>query len=147
LWQTDFTYFKIVSWGWYYLSSVLDDFSRYILVGKLTLTIGATVVQDTLELALAKARLAKVQVSHRPRLLSDNGPCYLSGKLRTYLAEQKLDHIRCAPCHPMTQGKIERYHFRRWPAPGYRRPGRAGPGCGPTQPARKSRARPPNTRH
>ena len=135
LWQTDFTYFKIVGWGWYYLSSVLDDFSRYILAWKLTPTMGTTDVQDTLELALAKARLEKVQVRHRPRLLSDNGPCYLSGELRSYLAEKQLDHIRCAPFHPMTQGKIERYHLslknvvelelyrltersreRRWPA-------------------------------
>ena len=111
LWQTDFTYFKIVGWGWYYLSSVLDDFSRYILAWKLTPTMNATDVQDTLECALAKAGLTKVQVRHRPRLLSDNGPAYLSGELRTYLAEKKLDHIHCAPFHPMTQGKIERYHL------------------------------------
>ena len=111
LWQTDFTYFKIVGWGWYYLSSVLDDFSRYILAWKLTPTMGATDVQDTLECALAKARLEKVRVQHRPRLLSDNGPCYLSNELRTYLTEKQLDHIRCAPFHPMTQGKIERYHL------------------------------------
>ena len=31
LWQTDFSYFKIVGWGWYYLSTVMDDYSRYIL--------------------------------------------------------------------------------------------------------------------
>ena len=111
LWQTDFTYFKIVGWGWYYLSSVLDDFSRYILAWKLTPTMGTTDVQDTLELALAKARLEKVRVQHRPRLLSDNGPAYLSGELRAYLTEKQLDHIRCAPFHPMTQGKIERYHL------------------------------------
>jgi len=111
LWQTDFTYFKIVGWGWYYLSSVLDDFSRYILAWKLTPTMGTTDVQDTLELALAKAGLNKVRVQHRPRLLSDNGPCYLSNELRTYLVEKQLDHIRCAPFHPMTQGKIERYHL------------------------------------
>src|SRR4030095_6300520 len=80
MWQTDFTYFKIVGWGWYYLSSVLDDFSRYILAWKLTPTMAATDVQDTLECALAKAKLEKVRVQHRPRLLSDNGPCYLSGE-------------------------------------------------------------------
>ncbi len=52
-----------------------------------------------------------MRVHHRPRLFSDNGPCYLSGKLRTYLADQQLEHFRCAPFHPMTQGKIDRYHL------------------------------------
>ena len=31
LWQTDFTYFRVVGWGWYFLSTVLDDYSRYII--------------------------------------------------------------------------------------------------------------------
>ncbi len=49
-------------------------------------------------------------VRHRPRLLSDNGPCYVSKELAKYLSEQKMDHTRGKPYHPMTQGKIERYH-------------------------------------
>jgi len=110
LWQTDFTYFKIQGWGWYYLSTVLDDHSRYILAWKLTPTMSATDVQDTLEKALAKAKLDRVRVRHRPRLLSDNGPCYVSGELRRFLEAQHMEHSRGAPYHPMTQGKIERYH-------------------------------------
>ena len=51
-----------------------------------------------------------VYVRHRPRLLSDNGPCYISGELKDYLADNGLTHTRGRPYHPMTQGKIERYH-------------------------------------
>jgi len=110
LWQTDFTYFKITGWGWYYLSTVMDDYSRYLLAWKLTATMAASDVQETLELALTKAKLDQVRVRHRPRLLSDNGPCYLSKELKAYLNQRQIEHTRGAPFHPMTQGKIERYH-------------------------------------
>ncbi len=53
MWQTDFTYFRIINWGWYYLSTVLDDFSRYIIAWKLSPTMGATDVTETLDQALA----------------------------------------------------------------------------------------------
>ena len=52
LWQTDFTYLKVIGWGWYYLSTILDDFSRYIIAWKLCTTMKAEDVTDTLELAL-----------------------------------------------------------------------------------------------
>jgi len=110
LWQTDFTYLKVVSWGWYYLSTVLDDYSRCILAWKLSTTMGAADVTETLDLARAATGVDSVRVKHRPRLLSDNGPCYVSGQLRDYLAEHGMRHTRGAPYHPMTQGKIERYH-------------------------------------
>ena len=110
LWQTDFTYFKIQGWGWYYLSTVLDDFSRYIIAWKLTATMSTTDVQETLLMALASTGLDQALVEHRPRLLSDNGSCYVSGELRSFLEHRHIEHTRSAPYHPMTQGKIERYH-------------------------------------
>lgn len=110
LWQTDFTYFKLVGWGWYFLSTVLDDYSRYIISWKLTTTVSADDVKLTLDDAIEQTGVAQVMVKHRPRLLSDNGPCYLSKELREYLDEQKIEHTRGAPYHPQTQGKIERYH-------------------------------------
>lgn len=110
MWQTDFTYFRIINWGWYYLSTVLDDFSRYIIAWKLSPTMGATDVTETLDQALAITGVDQVKVKHRPRLLSDNGPAYLSGELRQYLGDRKMAHTRGAPYHPQTQGKIERYH-------------------------------------
>jgi putative transposase len=110
LWQTDFTYLRVVSWGWFYLSTVLDDFSRYILAWKLCATMTAADVTETLRLALNTAGLNQATVQQRPRLLSDNGPSYLSAQLGAWLAQHGMAHTRAQPYHPMTQGKIERYH-------------------------------------
>jgi len=110
LWQTDFTYMKIIGWGWYYLSTILDDFSRYIIAWKLTKSMSTEDVKDTLDLAIQKSGVDTVKVRHRPRLLSDNGACYLAKDLQDYLAEREMGHTRGRPHHPMTQGKIERYH-------------------------------------
>jgi transposase InsO family protein len=110
LWQTDFTYLKVIGWGWFYLSTVLDDFSRYILAWKLCDGMTARDVSDTLSLALENSDLETANVRHRPRLLSDNGPSYVSAELRDWLDDQGMGHTRGAPYHPMTQGKIERWH-------------------------------------
>ena len=110
LWQTDFTYFKIVGWGWSYLSTVLDDFSRYIISWSLRSSMSAEDVQETLDQALSATGLDQAQVRCRPRLLSDNGPCYVSKDLQAYLDGKGMSHSRGAPYHPQTQGKIERYH-------------------------------------
>jgi transposase InsO family protein len=110
LWQTDFTQFRVVNWGWYYLSTVLDDYSRFILSWKLSTTMGVEDVKDTLNDALAFSGLTKARVRHRPRLLSDNGPAYLSKELAMYIRQRDMEHVRGAPYHPMTQGKIERWH-------------------------------------
>ena len=110
LWQTDFTQFKVVGWGWYYLCTVLDDFSRYILAWHLSSTMAATDVQETLDVALATSGVAHVKVAHRPRLLSDNGPAFVSSALAEYLQPFQITHIHSRPYHPQTQGKIERYH-------------------------------------
>ena len=110
MWQTDFTYFKIIGWGWMYLSTVLDDFSRYIISWKLCSTMRAQDVTDTLDMALAESGCDQAQVHHRPRLLSDNGPSYIASELADYIKAQRMSHVRGAPFHPQTQGKIERWH-------------------------------------
>jgi len=110
LWQTDFTYLKVVHWGWYYLSTVMDDYSRYILSWRLCSGMSAEDVKATINDAIALSGVDHAYIRHRPRLLSDNGPCYISGKLKQYLEDQGFTHTRGKPFHPMTQGKIERYH-------------------------------------
>jgi putative transposase len=109
LWQTDF-YFKIIGWGWYYPGSVLDDHSRYIIAWKLFTSIATTDVKDLLDLAVEKTGIEQVAVKHRPRLLSDNGSAYVSEELKKYLISKGMTQTHGAPYHPMTQGKIERYH-------------------------------------
>jgi putative transposase len=110
LWQTDFTYLKVIGWGWFYLSSVLDDFSRYIVAWKLCTTMRAEDVTATLDLALRASGLDQARPADRPRLLSDNGSSYIAGDLARWLEDHKIKHVRGAPYHPMTQGKIERWH-------------------------------------
>ena len=90
LWQTDFTYLKITGWGWYYLSTVLDDFSRYIVAWRLGPTMCASDVTATLDQALAASGLDSATVVHRPRLLSDNGASYVAGDLADWLEDKGM---------------------------------------------------------
>jgi len=132
LWQTDFTYLKVTGWGWFYLSTILDDYSRYIVAWKLCTTMKAGDVTDTLEQALEASGCSSATVRHKPRLLSDNGSSYISGDLAAWLEDRGMDHVRGAPNHPQTQGKIERWHqtlknrilLENYYLPGGKSPGR-----------------------
>lgn len=107
MWPTDFTQFKVVSWGWSYLCTVLDDFSHYLLAGRLA---SATDVQETLQLAVDRTGIVQVRVKHRPRLLSDTGPAFIAEALADYLKPLDIQQVHGRARHPQTQGKIERYH-------------------------------------
>ncbi|MFC2062240.1 IS3 family transposase [Elusimicrobiota bacterium] len=110
LWQTDFTYLKVIGWGWYYLGTVIDDYSRYIITWDLCHSMKTKDVKQIIEKAISATGAINVKVKHMPKLLSDNGSCYISEEMQDYLADNAIKHIRSAPFHPMTQGKIERYH-------------------------------------
>ncbi len=109
LWQTDFTYLKVIGWGWFYLGTILDDFSRYI-TWKLCTTMKVGDVTETLNLALQASGLDHAGAVYRPRLLPDNGPPYISSVLAEWPDKRNMGHVRGAPYHPQTQGKIERWH-------------------------------------
>jgi transposase InsO family protein len=110
LWQTDFTYLRVIGWGWFYLSTILDDHSRYIIAWKLCTTMKASDVTDTIDLALRASGCDHATVVHKPRLLTDNGSSYVAADLADYLDACGIEHVRGAPHHPQTQGKIERWH-------------------------------------
>jgi transposase InsO family protein len=108
MWQTDFTYFKIFGWGWYYLITILDDYSRFIIHWELCRNMGSDDVKKAIDAALHAAALKAGQKP--PRLLSDNGPCFVSADLKAFLKTKDMSHTHGRPLHPQTQGKIERYH-------------------------------------
>lgn len=92
------------------MSTILDDYSRYIISWKLCTTMKAADVTDTLDLALEASGCNQATVVNKPRLLSDNGSSYVAADLAEYLEDKGMDHVRGAPHHPQTQGKIERWH-------------------------------------
>jgi transposase InsO family protein/transposase-like protein len=107
MWQTDFTYFKVIGWGWYYLSTIMDDYSRYIIHWELCKNMKREDVERNVNRALEKTGIPKNQ---RPKLLSDNGSCYIASELGAFMQDHGIKHIRGRAHHPQTQGKIERYH-------------------------------------
>lgn len=107
MWQTDFTYFKIIGWGWYYLSTVLDDYSRYIVAWELCKGMKAEDAESTVRKALAHANVPK---NRRPKLLSDNGSSYIAEDFKLFLEDENITPVHGRPMHPQTQGKIERYN-------------------------------------
>ena len=69
-------------------------------------------VTATLDLALQASRLNEAKLDRRPpRLLLDNGPSYVAVELADWLEDRGMRHTRRKPHHPMTQGKIERWHL------------------------------------
>ena len=110
LWATDCAHLKIVGWGWYYLVTVMDDFSRFILAWELKSDMAAGSLIDVVQQAVDSTGMSNVPIEDRTVLLSDNGPGYLSRQFGEYLRLVRIRHIVASPYHPQTNGKIERYH-------------------------------------
>jgi putative transposase len=110
LWGTDCCYLKVACWGWYYLESVMDDFSRFILGWDLKTDMTGGSLQDVVQQAVDFTGMTDVPIEDRTVLLSDNGAGYISHQFNQYLRLLGIRHITASPFHPQTNGKIERYH-------------------------------------
>jgi len=109
MWATDASYFRVVGWGYYYLVTVMDDYSRFILGWKLQKDMSANSLIEVVQEAVDATGMTDVPVEDRTRLLSDNGSGYVSRAFRDYLRLVGIGHILAAPFHPQTNGKVERY--------------------------------------
>jgi len=106
-WHTDITYIWVEGYGFRYLFTYLDGFSRYVIHAELRRQMTVDDTKETLQNALKKAGLPS---DHSLKLVTDNGSQYLSKRFRQYLKKEGIEHIRTAYKHPETNGKIERYH-------------------------------------
>ena len=110
MWATDCSYLRVVGWGFYYLITVMDDFSRYVLGWELKRDMTASSLIDVVQQAVDTTGMDKVTVKDRTSLLSDNGSGYVSQAFGDYMRLVGIKHILASPFHPQTNGKIERYH-------------------------------------
>jgi len=109
MWATDASYFKVAGWGYYYLVTVMDDYTRFILAWKLQKDMSANSLIEVVQKAVDATGMTDVPVEDRTKLLSDNGAGYVSRAFRDYLNLVGIGHILAAPFHPQTNGKVERY--------------------------------------
>ena len=82
MWATDASYFRVVGWGYYYLVTVMDDYSRFILAHRLQRDMTADSFIEVVQDAVDRTGMDQVPVTDRARLLSDNGPGYVSRAFR-----------------------------------------------------------------
>jgi len=102
--NTDASYFRVVGWGYYYMVTVMDDYSRSILAWKLQLDMTSDSLIQVVQLAIDATGMTEVPLADRTRLLSDNGSGYVSRAFRDYLGLVGIRHILAAPYHPQTMG-------------------------------------------
>ena len=110
LWASDCCHLKVIDWGWYYLVTVMDDYSRFILGWDLKIDMAAGSLTDVVQQAVDVTDITGVPLEDRTVLLSDNGSGYISHQFNEYLRLVGIRHITASPFHPQTNGKIERYH-------------------------------------
>jgi len=104
MWATDDSYFRVVGWGYYYMVTVRDDYSRSILAWKLQLDMTSDSLVPVVQLAIYATGMTEVPLEDRTRPLSDDGPGYVSRVFRDHLGLVGIRHTLAAPYLPKAMG-------------------------------------------
>lgn len=102
-WHVDISYLNL-SGTFYYLISVLDGCSRYVL----HFDIRESMKELDVELVLQRAH--ELCPAARPRIISDNGPQFIAKEFKAFIRQSGMTHVRTSPFHPQSNGKLERFH-------------------------------------
>lgn len=102
-WHVDISYLNVAG-TFYYLTSVLDGFSRYIVHGEIRESMTETDMQTILQ------RAAEKTPGEKPRIISDNGPQFMARDFKEFIRLLGMTHVRTSPYYPQSNGKLERWH-------------------------------------
>jgi len=102
-WHVDISYLNVAG-TFYYLTSVLDGFSRYIVHWEIRESMTEADVETILQRAAEKYPDAK------PRIISDNGPQFIARDFKEFIRLMGMMHVRTSPYYPQSNGKLERWH-------------------------------------
>jgi len=102
-WHTDISYVNICG-TFYYLCAVLDGCSLFIVHWELR----EQMTECDIEVILQRAR--ELSPEARPRLITDNGPQFISRDFKEFIRMSGMTHVRTSPYYPQSNGKIERWH-------------------------------------
>ena len=106
-WHTDIMYLRVED-SWFFLVTVIDAYSRYVVHWDLLASMTAADVRLVIQEALERSRMATALV--KPQIVSDNGSQFTSKDFKQLVRQFELKHIRIRTYHPESNGVIERYH-------------------------------------
>jgi len=102
-WHVDISYINVQG-TFYYLTSLLDGASRYIVHWELRESMTERDVETIVQRALEK------HPGERPRIISDNGPQFIARDFKEFIRIVGITHVRTSPYYPQSNGKLERWH-------------------------------------
>lgn len=102
-WHVDISYINVAG-TFYYLCSVLDGCSRYLVHGE----VRPSMTEAEVETILQRGRERFPEA--RPRIISDNGPQFIARDFKEFIRICGMTHVRTSPYYPQSNGKIERWH-------------------------------------